>query len=318
MKIVVIGGFGHIGSYLVPKLIKLGHEVTVISRHQHQPYVTDSAWQEAQFLALDREDKVAFTRRLKTLRADVVVDLVNFKFEDTKAIVAALQGTNLSHYLFCSSIWAHGRARVLPVDPNSPKEPLDDYGKNKYQSEKFLKEAYRQQGFPATIIMPGQISGPGWPIINPQGNDNQQVFQDIADGKGIILPNLGMETLHHVHASDVAQQFVDAIQHRNQALGESFHAVAADSITLYGYARLLYQFFQQDPKISFLPWPEWVAKLNSPVDSEKTYYHIARSGQYSIANAQQLIGYQPQYSVTEAITLSIQGAVDRGTIQEKV
>ncbi|NLR31556.1 NAD-dependent epimerase/dehydratase family protein [Levilactobacillus tujiorum] len=315
MKIVVIGGYGHIGSYLVPKLVKLGNEVIVISRHERQPYVDDWAWQRAKFVGLDRNDAAAFTKKLIELDADVVIDLVNFKFENTQEIVAALKETKLSHYLFCSSVWAHGRAQVLPVEPNGVKAPLDDYGKNKYQSERYLKEEYRQNGFPATVIMPGQISGPGWDIINPEGNQNSQVFQDIADGKQITLPNFGMETLHHVHASDVAQQFVDAVQHRNQALGESFHAVSSNSITLYGYAQLMYHFFHQEAKIDFLPWPDWVAKLDSPVDSDKTYYHIARSGQYSIENAQKLIGYHPQYSVEETIELSVQGAVNRGVIR---
>jgi uncharacterized protein YbjT (DUF2867 family) len=32
MKIVLIGGTGHIGGYLVPMLVADGHRVTVISR----------------------------------------------------------------------------------------------------------------------------------------------------------------------------------------------------------------------------------------------------------------------------------------------
>ena len=59
-------------------------------------------------------------------------------------------------------------AETLPFDPDDLcKEPLDDYGKDKFASEMYLKEQYRQNRFPATIIMPGEISGPGWPIINP-------------------------------------------------------------------------------------------------------------------------------------------------------
>ncbi len=78
------------------------------------------------------------------------------------------KGSKLSHYLYCSSCWAHGMAETLPFDPDDLcKEPLDDYGKDKFASEMYLKEQYRQNSFPATIIMPGQISGPGWTIINP-------------------------------------------------------------------------------------------------------------------------------------------------------
>ena len=37
MKIIVIGGTGHIGTYLVPHLVEAGHEVINVSRGQRQP-----------------------------------------------------------------------------------------------------------------------------------------------------------------------------------------------------------------------------------------------------------------------------------------
>ncbi|WP_139205157.1 NAD-dependent epimerase/dehydratase family protein [Pricia antarctica] len=42
MKIIVIGGTGHIGTYLVPKLVMVGHEVVCISRRESRPYRKDS------------------------------------------------------------------------------------------------------------------------------------------------------------------------------------------------------------------------------------------------------------------------------------
>lgn len=316
MKIVVIGAYGHIGSYLVPQLIKSNHEVIAVSRGQHEPYTKDSSWQKVQPLHLDRVKDPEFASKIAAVNADVVVDLISFTLDDTKKIVAALKNTNLSHYLFCSSIWAHGRAEVLPVDPNTTKkEPLDTYGKNKFASELFLKREYRTTGFPATVIMPGQISGPGWTIINPVGNTDLAVFQKIARGEKIILPNFGMETLHHVHAHDVAQVFYQSICHRNQALGESFHAVANESMTLYGYAKACYDFFGQEPQIDFLPWPQWVEFVNNKELSDHSYYHLARSGSYSIENAKKLINYHPKYTTWETAEQGIQSYVDRGLIQ---
>ncbi|WP_411229123.1 NAD-dependent epimerase/dehydratase family protein [Niallia taxi] len=43
MKVVIIGGCGHIGSYLVPKLVKAGNEVINISRGKSKPYKEDYA-----------------------------------------------------------------------------------------------------------------------------------------------------------------------------------------------------------------------------------------------------------------------------------
>ncbi|WP_416174345.1 MAG: NAD-dependent epimerase/dehydratase family protein [Bifidobacterium crudilactis] len=314
MRIVVIGAYGHIGSYLVPKLVRSGNDVIAVSRGQHKPYVKGTEWEHISRLSLDRVKDHEFNRKIAELGADVVVDLISFSLDDTKGIVGALEGTELSHYLFCSSIWAHGRAETLPVDPNAMKAPLDDYGINKYNSELFLKEEFRKKGFPSTVIMPGQISGPGWTIINPQGNTDIGVFQDIADGRAIALPNFGMETLHHVHADDVAQMFFKAIEHRNQALGESFHAVAAESMTLYGYAKAMYRFFDQEPDIEFMPWPQWVEHINNESLSEHTFYHIARSGQYSIENARTLIGYVPKFGTLETVEQAVRSYIDRGLV----
>ncbi|WP_137625143.1 NAD-dependent epimerase/dehydratase family protein [Lactiplantibacillus pingfangensis] len=313
-KAVVLGGAGHIGSYLVPMLVKAGYAVTSVTRGKHQPYVTDRAWRHVEHLYLDRSKDSQFAAKVAAINADVVIDLISFTLVDTQKMVAALKATKLSHYLFCSSVWAHGRAETLPADPNGVKHPLDEYGKQKYASEQYLKQAYLETGFPATVIMPGQISGPGWIIMSPLANGNTDVFQQIADGQAISLPNFGMETLHLVHASDVAQVFFKAVTHRNQALGESFHAVGTSSLTLYGYALAMYRFFDTTPQINFLPWDAWKKVINNPVDVDKTYYHIARSGQYSIANAQKLLDYQPQYTPIEVAEIAVQSYLDRGII----
>lgn len=315
MKAIIIGGCGHIGSFLVPMLIKAGYEVTAISRGKSKPYSRDYAWGKVNMVVLDRERETDFAEKIAAMNADIVVDLINFHVEDTRKMVKALEGTRLSHYLFCSSIWAHGRVKTLEADPNDMrKEPLDDYGHNKFLSELYLKEQWRTAGFPATVVMPGQISGAGWTIINPWGNTNTGMFETIARGEKIYLPNWGMETLHHVHASDVAQLFFKAIGHRNQSLGESFHAVAEESMTLYGYARLVYEFFHRQPDIDFLPWDKWAGYEGNADEVSHTYYHIARSGKYSIENARRLLGYQPQFTTQETVIEAIQSYIDRKVI----
>lgn len=101
---------------------------------------------------------------------------------------------------------------TIPFDPDDlRKDPLDNYGQAKLASEIYLKEPYQQNGFPATIIMPGQISGSGRTIINPWGNTSMRVFHDIADGKEIALPNFGQEILHHIHGHDVVRVFFKAL-----------------------------------------------------------------------------------------------------------
>ena len=318
MKAVVIGGKGHIGTYLCPMLVKNGFEVVSITRGNSQPYEDDYAWKDVESVFLDRNKCSNFEEQVISMNPDIITDLVNFNIEDTKKMVEAIKKSNVSHYLYCSSCWAYGMAEILPFNKDDMnKVPLDEYGKDKLASEMYLKEEYRKNGFPATIVMPGQISGPGWTIINPWGNTSMRVIQDIADGKEIALPNFGMEIIHHVHGYDVAQVFMNAITHRNVSLGESFDAEAENSITLYGYAKHLYEFFGHEPKIKFLGWNEWCKYEGNKEECEHTYYHIIRSGTFSIEKEKRLLEYKPKYTNLETIDLAIQSYIDRGLISVK-
>ena len=54
MRIVVIGGSGHIGTFLIPRLVRAGHEVINISRGQRSSYADDPAWQQVRQVTADR------------------------------------------------------------------------------------------------------------------------------------------------------------------------------------------------------------------------------------------------------------------------
>ena len=69
------------------------------------------------------------------------------------------------------------------------------------------------------------------------------VFKKLAKGDEVLLPNIGMETVHHVHADDVAQAFMAALGNWNQAVGESFHVVSSEALTLRGYAEAMAAWF---------------------------------------------------------------------------
>ena len=56
MKAVVIGGCGHIGTYLVPRLVKAGYQVVSVTRGQSKPYLPSHAWDEVENVILDREE----------------------------------------------------------------------------------------------------------------------------------------------------------------------------------------------------------------------------------------------------------------------
>ncbi|MDR2301584.1 MAG: NAD(P)-dependent oxidoreductase [Deltaproteobacteria bacterium] len=308
LKVLVIGGSGRIGTYLVPKLVNSGYEVINVTRGISLPYKNNPAWKEVENVTLDREKETGgeFERKIAAVGADVVIDLINYTLKDTKAMAEALGQTNLSHYLFCSSLWAHGKATKIPIIEDQPRVPLEEYGLQKAKSEAYLHELYRREGFPETSVLPGQICGPGWNIINPTANLDPAVFPKISRGEEIAIANFGMQTLHFVHADDVAQVFFKALTHRKAALGESFHAVGEESITLQGYARAMFRYFGHEVNIKFLPWKEWCAYVGNEEHIDVTYHHIARSGYYSIEKAKRLLDYCPRHTLLESLEESVE------------
>jgi nucleoside-diphosphate-sugar epimerase len=63
LRIVIIGGTGHVGTYLVPRLVHSGHEVLSISRGESKPYRNHPAWESVEHVMLDRAAEEAETSR---------------------------------------------------------------------------------------------------------------------------------------------------------------------------------------------------------------------------------------------------------------
>jgi nucleoside-diphosphate-sugar epimerase len=302
MKTVIIGGTGHVGTFLVPRLVAAGHEVTCITRGEREPYQPHGAWGSVQRLRIDRAAADAseeFGRTVAELDPDIVIDMICFTVDSARQLVEALEG-KVRHFLHTGTVWVHGPTVEAPTAESQPRTPFGDYGVQKAAIEDYLLEKARRDGFPATVVHPGHIVGPGWAPLNPAGNFNLEVFAKLARGEELPLPNLGLETVHHVHADDVAQVFVKALANWSASVGESFHAVSPAALSLRGYAESVARWFGREALLKFLPWEEWKTTVSGE-DAGSTWDHIAHSPNCSITKAQHLLGYEPRYRSLEAV-----------------
>jgi nucleoside-diphosphate-sugar epimerase len=316
MRVVIIGGAGHVGTYLVPRLVEAGHEVINVSRGQRGPYQPHAAWKSVRQIVADREGEDAtgtFGQRVVELNPDVVIDMICFTLESARQLVGALH-KQVQHFLYCGTIWVHGPTLQAPTTEEQPRRPFGEYGVQKAAIEAYLLDVARRNGFPATIIHPGHIVGPGWAPLNPAGHFNPQVFAQLARGQALALPNLGMETVHHVHADDVAQAFMQAIANRSVAVGESFHTVSPAALTLRGYAEAMAAWFGREPNLQYLPWEEWKTTVSAE-EAAATWDHIAHSPCCSIVKAQRLLDYRPRYSSLQAVYEAVSWLIAHRVIQ---
>ncbi|NLV73627.1 MAG: NAD-dependent epimerase/dehydratase family protein [Chloroflexi bacterium] len=315
MHIVVIGASGHVGSYLVPRLVRLGHRVTAVSRGKRQPYHRDGAWEQVWSVTLDRtvlDEAGTFGSEIAALAPDVVIDLICFTRASAEQLVKALQGS-CEHLLVCGTIWIHGCSREVPTREEDARDPFGDYGVNKLAMEEYLLRQSSIGGVPATVIHPGHIVGPGWIPLNPQGHFNPRVFTQIAAGEELVLPNWGLETVHHVHADDVAGLFEAALVQRAASFHQAFHAVSPAALTLRGYAEAMYSWFGQPANLRYAPFEAFRAEVTAD-EAEATYDHIAHSPNCSMVKAERLLGFRPCYSSLEAVREAVTWLIAHGQV----
>jgi nucleoside-diphosphate-sugar epimerase len=162
MRIVVIGGTGHIGTFLIPRLVRGGHDVVNISRGQRSSYVDDPTWQHVRPVTANRalEDRDGtFPNRVAGLRPDVVIDLICFTLDSATALVERLRG-GTEHLLYCGSIWRCGPSLKVPITEDNGAAPVGEYGIAKAATVQMLQEETRSGGLLTTSLHPGHIVGP--------------------------------------------------------------------------------------------------------------------------------------------------------------
>jgi len=302
MRVVVIGGTGHIGTYLVPSLVRAGHRPVVISRGTRQPYRVDPAWGDVEMVTCDREAAEQdgdFGSLVAGLRPDVVVDLTCFTPAQARQLVEALDGQHVVH---TGSVWSYGPSTLVPTTEDAPKHPYGNYGVNKLAIERYL--IGEQDRVRASVVHPGHISGPGWLPIGPAGNLDTAVIDSLRTDGSCLLPDRGGETIHHVHADDVAALHQACLERPDVAAGQSFNIVCTQAFTLRGYAEAVARHFGHEPRLEFLPWDQFTACVE-PEYAEQTLEHIGRAPMYSMDKSRTVLNFVPRHDVTDTVLESL-------------
>jgi nucleoside-diphosphate-sugar epimerase len=316
MRIVVIGGSGHVGTFLVPLLVRAGHEVVNLARGISAPYIDDEAWSEVEQIAVDREAEDAagtFGKRVATLGAEVVVDMICFTPDSARTLVEALRGRS-AHLLHCGTIWRYGVSVKQPMREDDTSPPFGEYGTQKAAIADLLAAETRSGGLITTVLQPGHISGPGWSPIGPLGNLDPDVWCALSAGKEIAVPGLGAELMHHVHAADVAQAFQLAVENRDAAAGGSFNVVAPSALTVRGFLAIAAGWFGQTAQTRSVSWAEFRSGTGAEF-ADASWQHLSRSHYASIDKARTLLGYAPAFEPEAAVLESIRWLIDHDRLE---
>jgi nucleoside-diphosphate-sugar epimerase len=311
VRVLMIGATGHVGTYLVPALVRAGHEVVAMSRGSREPYQPDPAWAHVERVRADRVAQEAdgtFVATVLATRADAVIDMVCFEPSSARMLLDGVAG-RVGRLLMCGTIWVHGPTLVAPTRESDPRAPYGDYGTKKAEIERLVLAG----DVPAVVLHPGHISGPGWPAINPVGNLDAGVWRALARGEPVAVPGDGVGMLHHVHARDVAQAFELALTNE-AAVGEAFHVVSEQAVSTRGLAEAAASWFGRAADLRPMSWSQFTAQT-SPEHAAASREHLQRSHVMSIDKARAVLGYAPAHSSFAAVREALDRLIADGQVQ---
>ena len=317
MRVVVIGGGGHIGTFLVPRLVRAGHQVVVLTRGGAPRYAGGPEWDQVQQVTADREQEDrdgVFGDRVVGLAPDVVIDLVCFTLDSATALVERLRG-EAGRLLHCGSTWRFGPSRKVPIaeDGAATGPPFGEYGIQKARIARMLKEETAAGGLATVSLHPGHIVGPGWSPIGPLGNLDPRVWLALSAGRPVQVPGDGTQLLHHVHADDVAQAFELAVG-SSAAVGEDINVVAPTALGVRGYLEVAAGWFGQEAGIEPVSW-ERFRSGTAQEHADASWDHLHRSQCFSIDKARRLLGFSPRYEPDEAILESLRWLIEHDRLE---
>ncbi len=259
-SILFLGGTGVISAAAAERAVVLGHRVTILNRGQSSKPVPDGA----EVLHSDIRDQDAVRAVLQGREFDAVADFIAFTPDQARSSMELFRGRT-GQYVFISTASAYQKPPTrLPILESTPlKNPFWQYSRDKIACEDLLVGAYREDGFPATIVRPShtydRTSVPldgGWTAL-----------ARMRAGKPVIVHGDGTSLWTLTHQTDFARGFVPLLGHP-RTIGEAFHITSDDVLTWNQIARSLASAAGVEARLVHVPSdavaaadPEWGAGL---------------------------------------------------------
>lgn len=209
MNVLILGGAGFLGSYVVDELVGRGHDVTVFDLHP-SPYINGSA----KMIVGDIMDGAAVEAAVQGMEAvynfagladlndsiDKPVETVTLNVMGNLNVLEACRKHGVRRFVYASSVYVFSRKGAF-------------YGVSKKSSELIVEQYGEQYGLDYTIIRYGSVYG-------ERGDANNRIYRIIRQAlleKKITFPGDGSEEREYIHGRDAGKLSVDILEDEKYA-----------------------------------------------------------------------------------------------------
>ncbi|MGH7565052.1 MAG: NAD-dependent epimerase/dehydratase family protein [Gemmatimonadota bacterium] len=218
--------------------------------------------------------------------------------EGVRDLVHAAREAGVRRFVHCSTVGVHGRLKDPPADEDSPCHPELAYEKTKLAGEAVVKAAIRDHGFPAVILRPVWVYGPGCPRTD-------KLFRSVRKG---LFPLAGRgEALRHcIYIRDMLEAF-DRAAEAPEAVGEVIIVGDEQPATLRSLVEEIAGLVGSRPPRSVpLPALRVAAGLSElafrllgkePPISRRSIKFYTNNTAFDISKARRLLDWSPRYDL---------------------
>lgn len=297
-KILVTGGSGYFGETIAKKHLELGDLVTILDLNK-----PEIKHKNLSFIECDINDKSL------TSKIDLGFDIVHHNVaqvpiaknkkifwqvnkEGTENLLRSCQILKIKKIIHVSSSAIYGIPKKNPVSESDTANPMEEYGKAKYEAELICNE-YIKKGLDISIIRPRTILGHGRLGIF------SIVFEWIYSGRNIPVLDGGKNIYQFIHAEDLADACILASQKQGS---DDFNIGAADFNSMSEVLNFVIKSTNSKSKVKSVPlrFAEFGMNITSFFGlSPLGPYHslmYGRSMYFDISKAEKKLGFKPKYS----------------------
>jgi nucleoside-diphosphate-sugar epimerase len=250
MRVLFIGGTGIISTASTRLTVERGVDLTLLTRGQHPADLPAGV----HTIRADIEDPAATARALADARFDAVVDWIAFTPSQVERDLALFR-RRTQQYIFISSASAYQKpvGHYLITESTPLANPYWQYSRDKIACEEFLMTAYRDEGFPITIVRPSLTYGDTQvPLAVNSWPKSYTIVDRMRRAKKVIVPGDGTSLWVITHNSDFAKGLVGLLGHR-QAIGHAFHITSDEVMCWDQFYRLTAEAAGVEAKIVHIP-----------------------------------------------------------------
>jgi nucleoside-diphosphate-sugar epimerase len=294
-KILVTGGAGYIGSNLVPKLLKKGHEVVVLDLYIYGKEVFDNVRHDHKLIEVEGDIRDAKVVKKAMHGCNVVIHLAcisndpsydlnpdlgrSINYDSFRPLVHAAKNAGVKRFIYASSSSVYGLKNEDEVTEDLPLEPLTDYSKYKVLCEKILEEE-REPGFVTCTIRPSTVCG-----YSPRQRLDVvvNILTNHAVNNGRIKVFGGSQKRPNIHIEDMSDLYCFLLEQSGERIDGKIYNAGYENYTLMELAEIVKRVIDKDLSI----------------DVERT--DDLRSYHVSSQKMKTELGFEPSHNIESAV-----------------